>query len=116
MKLPALLAVLGLLLACRDANEPSGLIPAPPSPGAGLAARQDIIPGQYLVVFRDGVTDPASLARKLVPKHRGRLKHSYKAALKAMAIDLPDTAVEALRHEPEVAYIEPNQIIRLNAT
>src|SRR3982751_3254360 len=116
MKTPALLAALGLLLALRDANEPSGLIPARPSPGAALGRGPEIIRGQYIVVFRDEVKDPASLARKLAAKHRARLKHSYKAALKGMAVELPDTAVEALRREPDVAYIEPNQVIRLNAT
>jgi subtilisin family serine protease len=116
MKAPALLAVLGLLLACRDANEPSDLSPARPSRGAASAARKEIIPGQYIVVFKDGVKDPAATAKNLAGKHLGKLKQTYKFALKGMALELPDTAVEALRREPEVAYIEPNQIIRLNAT
>jgi subtilisin family serine protease len=116
MKTPTLLAMLALVLACRDVTEPSGSSQRQPSPRAASFGGREIIPGQYIVVFKDGVNNPESAAKKLAARYKGKLRHSYRAALKGMAVELPDSAVVALRSEPEVAYIEPNQVIRVSAT
>ena len=105
-----------VLGACQDAAAPVNQADQPRHTPSASARSKDVIPGEYIVVFKDGVKDPAATAKKLAGKHRGKLKQAYKFALKGMALELADTAVEALRREPEVAYIEPNQIIRLNAT
>jgi N-acetylneuraminic acid mutarotase len=116
LKAPNLLLTLALLLgACQDATEPEGSAHQQPAQAAARVPPREIIPGQYIVVFRDEVKDPVSAARKLATKHRGKLRHTYRAALKGMAIELPDAAVDALRREPQVAYVEPNQVIRLSA-
>src|SRR5215217_1545207 len=116
MKTPTILALLALVLACRDATEPTGSSQRQRLPQAASFGGGEIIPGQYIVVFKKGVKNPESAAKKLVARHKGKLRHSYRAALEGMAVELPDSAVAALRREPEVAYIEPNQIIRLSAT
>src|SRR3954447_13334093 len=116
MKTPTVLALLAFVLACRDVTEPSGSSQRQPSPQVAALAGREIIPGQYIVVFTDRVKNPELVAKKLAARHKGKLRHSYRAALKGMAVELPDSAVAALRREPEVAYIEPNQIIRLSAT
>ncbi len=116
MKTPTLLAMLALVLACRDVTEPSGSSQRQPSPHAASFGGREVIPGQYIVVFKDGVKNPESVAKKLAARHKGKLRHSYRAALKGMAVELPDSAAAALRSEPEVAYIEPNQVIRVSAT
>ena len=105
------LAALGLG-ACQEASSPS----APTSehtPDLSVRARPaELIPGQYVVVFRNEVRDVKSVARALASKHGGRLKHTYEAALKGMAIELSDTAAAALRQEPAVEYVEQNQVVR----
>src|SRR4051812_17282970 len=116
MKTPTILALLALVLACDDITEPSVSSQQQRLPQAAAFGGRDVIPGQYIVVFKDGVKDPESTAKKLAARHKGKLRHSYRAALKGMAVELPDSAVAALRGEPEVAYIEPNQVIRLSAT
>jgi subtilisin family serine protease len=70
------------------------------------------IPGQYIVVFRGDVRDAKSVAKALAGRHGAKLKHIYEAALKGMAIELPDTAVAALRQDPAVEYVEQNQVVR----
>jgi subtilisin family serine protease/N-acetylneuraminic acid mutarotase len=114
VKAQASLVLTALLIgACQDATDPGDSPRQHPAQAASRVPPGEIIPGQYIVVFRDAVNDPASVAKKLATKHRGKLRHTYKAALKGMAVELPDAAVAALRQEPEVAYVEPNQIIRL---
>jgi subtilisin family serine protease len=73
----------------------------------------DVIPDRYIVVFEPGVSDPAGLAKKLVGEHRGRLRFVYTSALKGFAADLPEQAVEALEHNPNIAFIEPDLRVRL---
>jgi len=76
----------------------------------------DVIPDRYIVVFKSGVQDPPGLARQLVQavgQGRGRLRHTYSAALKGFAADLTDDALEALQTNPNVAFIEPDLRVRL---
>ena len=77
----AAIAVALGVAACRDAAAPrqdvDGLIGLPfPS-------------GQYIVVFRDEVADPASLARQLVQAYGGSLSFTYTKAIKGFAATLP---------------------------
>jgi subtilisin family serine protease/N-acetylneuraminic acid mutarotase len=111
--------------ACRDAASP---IVAPGDdevPQASIKPRPARpIPGQYVVVFHDDVRDVNATANALAARVGGRLRSTYKAALKGMALELPDAAVEAVRHHPAVAYVEQNQevyaiaepIVQPNAT
>ena len=99
-----------LLAACRDASNP--LQPgSTASPDLVLSsASSNIIPGQYIVVFKDGVTDPDGLAQSLVSLYGGTLKHTYKSGLKGFAAILSDAAVAALQAQTAlVDYIEPDQ-------
>src|SRR5256886_2740518 len=101
------LAVL-LVGACRDASTPFQ-----PEPHDGASR---VVPGQYIVVFRDTVADPVALAQSRVGPAQsgvnapgGALLHTYSNALKGFAARLPDAAVATLRQDPRVAYVEPDQ-------
>ncbi len=93
--------VLFVLSACRDALTP---MHAGPRDGAS-----GVIRGQYIVVFRDTVADPAGLARAIVNAQGGTLLHSYASALQGFAARLPDAAVTALRQDTLIAYVEPDR-------
>src|SRR5438445_5568478 len=99
------LAVL-LVGACRDASTPFQ-----PEPHDGASR---VVPGQYIVVFRDTVADPVALAQSRVGPAQsganaqgGTLLHTYSTALKGFAARLPDAAAATLRQDPRVAYVEP---------
>src|SRR5712691_6892009 len=94
------LAVLLGFWACRDA-----LTPSQSGPRHGAIA---VIPGQYIVVFRDTVADPVGLAQSLVNAQSGTLLHSYTSALQGFAARLSDAAVAALRQNALIAYVEPD--------
>ncbi len=114
---PAVLAAL-TLAACADptmAPRPEAAAPARAVQDApGQAGRP--IPGQYIVVFRDDVADVDGKVKEKVQKANGRLKHAYKAALKGFAGELSDEAAAALRADPDVAYVEQDQEVTIDAT
>jgi subtilisin family serine protease len=70
-------------------------------PGAGA-------PGRYIVVFKDTVQDVPGLALGLAKAHGGTPEFIYQRALKGFAATLPEAALEGLRRNPHVAYIEPD--------
>ena len=104
LSLPLVLAAAALMGACADAPMASLQADAAARLSAGAATS-----GRYIVVFRDDVSDPAGLANRLVAAGGGELHHTYRYALKGFAATLPASAVEGLRHNPQVASIEPDQ-------
>jgi len=97
--------------ACQDSPNP--VSPNVQFVNSPLAAAKsaDVIPGEYIVVFKNEVIDPSGVAEKLIEKFGAKKRYSYSRALKGFAAQLPDAAVEALRLEPAVAYIEQDQIV-----
>jgi subtilisin family serine protease len=94
-------------LACQDATRPEQDV---------SAGRSGPVPGEYIVVFRQNVTDPAALAAQLVQSQGGTLRYTYTSALKGFAATLPATAAQALARNPLVAYVEADQIYRADGT
>ena len=74
----------------------------------GVAGRT--IPGRWIVVFDKDVADAPGLARRLTEAHGGTLHHTYGHAIKGFAATLPAAAVQALRRNPGVAYVEADQV------
>lgn len=106
------LSALGLA-ACQDSPNPAA--PKPPllaNASSISAPTGDAIPGQYIVVFKDAVRDPSVAAAQFIATHGGTRRFTYTRALKGFAAQLPDAAVEALRLDPNVAYIEQDQVMR----
>ncbi|HUR90939.1 MAG TPA: S8 family peptidase [Ramlibacter sp.] len=71
------------------------------------------IPGRYIVVYKDSVSDPLGESDRMVRNAGGRRHHTYTRTIKGFAASLPDDAVERLRSDPEIAYIEQDQEISL---
>jgi aqualysin 1 len=80
---------------------------------AGMAGAQPI-PGRYIVVFKDSVGNPAAEAARLSSAHGGQVLHTYSAAIKGFAATLPAAAVQALRNNPNIDYVEQDQTITLS--
>jgi subtilisin family serine protease len=71
---------------------------------------------RYIVVFRDDTPDAPGLARQLVAARGGTLHHTYGSALRGFAATLPPAALEAVRRNPRVAYVEQDGIASASAT
>jgi aqualysin 1 len=76
------------------------------------------IPGQYIVVFKDtpGARGMAEGLARQAEAEGGRVLHIYGDALVGFAAQLPDQAVQALRRNPNVDYVEVDQVVSLEAT
>ncbi len=71
---------------------------------------------QYIVVFKDDTPDAPGLAARLVAAHGGTLRHTYRSAIRGFAATLPPAAVEALRRNSNVAYVEQDGIASATTT
>ena len=101
-------ALLLALAACSDVPTTPSAAPARAAESRGPARAGGTIPGRYIVVFKKDVADAPGLARRLAQANGGTLHHSYQHAIKGFAATLPAPAVEALRRNPNVAYVEPD--------
>jgi subtilisin family serine protease len=129
--LAGVLFVLVLALAGPASAAPGG----PTAPVVGLNAT-NAIPGSYIVVMKAGAPAAATAgaiaeaeraadaAAAAAPSAQGAdapgrsvsVQHRYDAALNGFAAQMPAAAVEALRHNPNVEYIEADQTVTIDAT
>src|SRR5262245_27473423 len=84
------------------------------TPGAAplyTAAPGKTIRDEYIVVFRDDMTDDVvdEAARLKAEKHGAKKHWTFKKVLKGFAATLTPAAVDDLRNDPDVAYIEEDQ-------
>jgi subtilisin family serine protease len=63
-----------------------------------------------IVVFADDGVDSQALTARLASRHGFRARHVYNHALKGFAATLPSAAVDALRRNPNVAYVEADGV------
>jgi subtilisin family serine protease len=101
--LPVLAAM--TLAACADeASSPVAGAPADAAPLLSAAPGRGI-PGEYVVVLNEGANPTAVAAVAGVQP-----RETWTAALTGFAAALSPGQVTALRHHPDVAYLEQNQV------
>ena len=116
----AMLAALALA-ACSDSSNPPTSPASPQQIQAPLAPvyskGDDGIPNDYIVVFKDGVvTGSLSRASATVTSLVGTPKYSYDVVLKGFAATLTPPVLAGLRANPDVAYIEQDQVVQASTT
>jgi subtilisin family serine protease len=104
----------------------AGLIAAPESAGAADRPRPapvlgatsaTAIDGHYIVVLKAQAGSAArTAARGEAVNHGGLVKRVYSSALNGFSAALPDQAVEALRRNPDVAFIEVDSRVSIDTT
>ncbi len=109
----ALLLAFSLVVAGPAFAAPAG----PPAPIIGADA-PGALAGRYIVVFKADAPSAAvdQAAAGLDHTAGTRLLYRYSAALKGFAGSLPEQALDALRHNPNVDYIEADQVMSIDAT
>jgi aqualysin 1 len=117
MKLPSSFSFPGLAAVAVQAAlmvlTPPALAQSSPSTATHPFAQSRPVPGRYIVVFTAGVDNPAAAAESMMQGTGGQLLHTYSAAIKGFAARLPDSAVQALRNNPNVAFVEQDQTVSL---
>ncbi len=94
------------LIACEKFNQPTGIQEQQPISLAKQTA--DAIPGQYIIVFKNDVTDVPSIVPQVAQEHGAMVEHIYQFALKGFSATMSAAAAENLAKDARVKYIEPN--------
>ena len=89
------LAFAGLALAQDD-----------PTPRQDQGPPDGVIPGQYIVVFKDGVQDPTALARGHAQRYGAEILFTYQHAVKGYSAHFPEGRLDKVRADERVAYVE----------
>lgn len=137
LRTPVALATASALLLAAACADPGRAPTAPTGASADAAplgakapaeAAGQLIPGQYIVVFRDRVGDVDAAvdekmarraARRAAKGDRAEARAArlrYRSALKGFAAELDAEDVAELRADPDVAYVEQDQVVTLDAT
>jgi subtilisin family serine protease len=101
----------GALLALAACSDASPVATRAPDAAPLLAAQSGGVAGSYIVVLNDGA-DPRSVAAVAGVSPR----HVYTAALNGFSAPLNAGQLNALRHNPSVAYVEQDQVVRATQT
>jgi aqualysin 1 len=111
-----LAAILGMMLVpgCRPDDGLSGPSEAVSTTAPQFSSASQVIPDQYIVVFKSSLPDPAAQARALVAQHGGTLRFTYTSALKGFSARLPAGALDALRRNPNIDYIEADRVVEVS--
>ena len=87
-----------------------------PAPVRG-AGQADAIRGEYIVVMRQGAPKGSvDDAKRRARADGARIHYTYDTALSGFAATLPARALDAMRNNPHVDYIEADQRVQLSAT
>src|SRR5215207_4689148 len=102
------------LSACQDVAAPISNDIDMQSEGQPLSSLSaNVIPDEYIVVFEEGTTDPTGRANALVKAHGANLRQTYTNALKGFSAHMSAQAAEAMRNDPSVALVEPDQEVTM---
>ena len=82
-----------------------------PQPAAA-AALPDAVQGQYIVVYKDDVPDPAAATSEIVGSQGLSLLFEYSSALKGFAAFIPDAQFDAVKNDPRVDFISEDQMVQ----
>ncbi len=108
-----------LFAACSDtATAPSESAELDAASTNVVSDGQDgqLIPDQYIVVFRADVADSPRLARLLATEEGATLVHTYSQALKGFSGKMSANAAARLRRNSMVEFVEQDQVVNAVAT
>jgi len=113
-KLSIVVLMLALILATAQSSLAAGR--GEPAPLLGTDS-EFAIPGEYIVVFEPGAAG-AEVEAAMVHAQRGggNVHYRYTDALNGFAASLPEQALNGIRHNPNVLYIEADQAVFADAT
>ena len=111
MRRAALLLSVPLVLAALPGAATARSAPDAGPPVAVAAARGPVVPGSYVVVLRPGA-DAAAVARTAGTTPR----RVYGSVVSGFAAQLTPEQLDRVRRSPAVQAVEPDQVVRADAT
>jgi len=102
------------LTACEDASAPDAKpVLTPPVVSSSTIAPRRQVADEYIVVLNDPVTDVRGRSNALLKAHGGELRSTYTTALKGFAAHMSAQTANAIANYPDVAYVEPVEMVEL---
>lgn len=100
------------VVACSDANSPSGPTRLAPYVESNGDLSAQVVPGEYIVVLNDNVSDVmgASVASG------AEVMATWDKALRGYAVRATPEQVRAIRADARVKFVEPNGRVHISAT
>lgn len=83
---------------------------SPTTEQSTVSALGKVVPGQYIVVFKDYVVNVPAVANQMASAHGLGILHIYEHALRGFAATVPAARFAALQSDPRVLYIEQDQV------
>jgi subtilisin len=79
--------------------------------GSGAAAAQQgrTVPDQYIVVLKDSVSDPRSVAQQHANAHALTVLYTYEHAIKGYAARIPRARLDDVRNDSRVEYVDEDR-------
>ncbi len=77
--------------------------------GAASSSAKGVVPGRYIVVFKDSIANPTQVADEMARSHGLGLSYVYTSALKGFAATLPEAVLSKIKADPRVAYISEDR-------
>lgn len=105
-----------VVAACSDSPTGSDMTPVSSALQVVRSPNAQLIPGQYIVLFKNSVRDVQGESNRIVKGEAGRMLFVYEHAVRGFAADLSDAAIARLQKNPNVALISQNGIVNLAAT
>src|SRR3989344_7242004 len=78
-------------------------------------AREERIPGQYIVVFKDSV-DAQAAEDDIIVRTRGERLNSYRSAISGFAARISLADLETVKNDPRVAFVSEDRVVSIEQT
>jgi len=88
---------------------------APATPNTSGGAAQNVIAGHYIVMLKQGVDDPRSVARTHARKYGADLLYIYDEALNGYAASIPTRHLDQVRNVPRVSFVSADRVVHATA-
>lgn len=108
-----------VLNSCTDQqmNIPTeGTLNSQQTPVLRKANSQWQIPDSYIVVFKENVTGVSDEAQRLAAQAGGKPGFIYQHSIKGFSIKVPQQAISKIMNNPNIAYIEEDQMVFASVT
>ena len=106
MKQAALLLTVALATTLTSAGLALAQVP---TPSQDQGPPEGVIPGQYIVVFKDEVQNPTAVAREHAQRHGAEALFTYQHSIKGYAARFPEGRLDEVRTDEQVAYVESDE-------
>ncbi len=78
------------------------------------SASTGVVHGQYIVVFKDAVTNPAEAASNMARQHGLGLLYTYGYAIKGYAATIPAARLAAVKADPRVLFVSEDRQVSID--